>query len=135
MIEGNWAEGKEAGPLTEYYENGDVKSVKNFNGGTLDIASVKTYEPKKPIAKTAPDVKVESPPIVVSKNETVNIGKFNGEGYWKLYNQNKQVSKDGVFSKNRMIDGKVYSYSSDGILTRIAVYKGGKYIGDSVIEE
>jgi antitoxin component YwqK of YwqJK toxin-antitoxin module len=135
MIEGNWAEGKEAGPLTEYYENGDVKSIKNFNGGTLDIASVKTFEPKKPIVKTAPDVKVESPPVIPDKKEKTNIGTYNGEGYWKLYNTNKQVSKDGTFSKNRLIDGKVYSYSADGILTRIAIYKGGKYVGDAVIEE
>lgn len=134
MIEGNWAEGKEAGVLKEYHENGDIKSEKNFNGGTLDVASVKTYAPKKPIVKST-ETKVESPPVVVSKSETVNMGKFNGEGYWKLYNSNKQVSKDGTFSKNRMIDGKVYSYDSDGILTRIAVYKGGKYVGDAVMEE
>lgn len=136
MIEGNWAEGKEAGLLKEYYENGDVKSEKNFNDGNIDAASVKTYEPKKPIDKTAPEIKVEAPPIIADKKEKDNMGKvFNGEGYWKLYNTNKQVSKDGVFSKNRLMDGKVYSYNSDGILTRIAVYKGGKYIGDSVIEE
>jgi antitoxin component YwqK of YwqJK toxin-antitoxin module len=64
------------------------------------------------------------------------LGKvFNGEGYWKLYNANKQVSKDGTFSKSRLVDGKVYFYSSDGILTRIAVYKDGKYVGDAVVEE
>ena len=60
---------------------------------------------------------------------------FNGEGYWKLYNVNKQISKDGTFSKNRLIDGKVSYYSSDGILIRIAVYKDGKYVGDAIIEE
>jgi antitoxin component YwqK of YwqJK toxin-antitoxin module len=136
MIEGNWAEGKEAGPLTEYYENGDMKSVKNFNGGTLDVASIKTFEPKKPLVKTAPDAKVEAPPIIADKKEKDNMGKvFNGEGYWKLYNTNKQVSKDGTFTKNRLIDGKVYTYSPDGILNRIAIYKGGKYVGDAVIEE
>lgn len=136
MIEGNWAEGKEAGLLKEYYENGDIKSEKNFNGGTLDIATAKTYEPKKPIPEKTPDVKVEAPPVIAAKNEKDNLGKvFNGEGYWKLYNTNKQVSKDGTFSKNRLMDGKVYSYNADGILTRIAVYKDGKYVGDSVIEE
>lgn len=136
MIEGNWAEGKESGLLKEYYENGDIKSEKNFNGGTMDIASVKNYEPKKPIAKKAPEQKVEAPPVVAQKTEKDNLGKtFNGEGYWKLYNSNKQISKDGTFSKNRMIDGKVYTYNADGILTRIAVYKDGKYVGDAVVEE
>jgi antitoxin component YwqK of YwqJK toxin-antitoxin module len=137
MIEGNWAEGKEAGVVKEYYENGDIKSEKSFNGGNIDVAKTKTYEPKKPIAKTTetPVVK-EAPPVIAQKTEKDNLGKvFNGEGYWKLYNANKQVSKDGTFSKNRLIDGKVYNYNSDGILTRVAVYKGGKYVGDAVIEE
>ncbi|MCE9538190.1 MAG: toxin-antitoxin system YwqK family antitoxin [Bacteroidetes bacterium] len=141
MIEGSWAEGKEAGILKEYYENGDLKSEKNFADGFLDVASVKTYEPKKPIIKEVVKEVVVDPikvaPIEVDKGiEKVNSGKpFDGEGKWKLYNKNKQVSKDGVFHSNKLIDGKVYIYNTNGILTRIALYKGGKYIGDSVIEE
>lgn len=141
MIEGSWAEGKEAGILKEYYENGDLKSEKNFADGFLDVASVKTYEPKKPIIKEVVKEVVVDPikvaPIEVDKGiEKVNSGKpFDGEGKWKLYNMNKQVSKDGTFHKNKLMDGKVYIYNTNGILTRIALYKGGKYIGDSVIEE
>lgn len=136
MIEGNWAGGKESGQLKEYYENGDLKSVKNFNDGNVDAASIKNFEPKKPIVAKKPEEKVESPPIVPQKTEKDNLGKtFNGEGYWKLYNSNKQVSKDGTFSKSRLIDGKVYYYDSDGILSRIAIYKEGKYVGDAVIED
>ncbi len=137
MIEGNWAEGKEAGLLKEYYENGDIKAEKNFNEGNLDIATTKTYEPKKLIVKTPEKVEeIAAPPIIPQKTEKDNLGKmFNGEGYWKLYNSNKQISKDGTFSKSRMIDGKVYYYTPDGILTRIAIYKDGKYLGDAVIEE
>jgi len=138
MIEGNWAEGKEAGILKEFYENGDVKSEKNFNGGNLDVTTVKTYEPKKPIVKVVEkehDTPI-IPAVIVQKTEKDNLGKiFNGEGYWKLYNLNKQISKDGVFSKSRLIDGKVYYYNTDGILLRIAVFKEGKYVGDSVIED
>jgi antitoxin component YwqK of YwqJK toxin-antitoxin module len=135
MIEGNWNGGKESGLLKEYYENGDIKSEKNFNDGNIDPATSKTYEPKKPIVRK-PEEKLEAPPVTIQKNEKDNLGKvFNGEGYWKLYNANKQVSKDGTFSRNRLMDGKVYYYNSDGILTRIAVFKDGKYVGDSVIEE
>jgi antitoxin component YwqK of YwqJK toxin-antitoxin module len=137
MIEGNWAEGKEAGLLKEYYENGDIKAEKNFNGGTLDLASTKTYEPKKALPPTpVKKEEIAAPPVIADKKDKDNLGKpFNGEGYWKLYNANKQVSKDGTFSKNRLVEGKVYYYSPDGILTRIAVYKDGKYVGDSVIDE
>ncbi len=139
MIEGNWEGGKESGLLKEYYENGDLKAEKNFNGGTMDVATVKNYAPKKPIeaVKTGkPPAVKDTPPVVVQKTEKDNFGKpFNGEGYWKLYNNDKQISKDGVFSKNRLIEGKVYNYNRDGILTRIAVYKEGRYVGDAVIEE
>lgn len=136
IMEGNWEEGKAAG-LKEFYDNGDIKAEKNFDDGSLDVASIKTYETKKASAKAVK--KAEAPvvaPAVIVQEEKDNLGKpFNGEGYWKLFNANKQVSKDGVFSKNRLVDGKVYTYSKDGILTRIAVYKEGKYVGDSVIEE
>jgi antitoxin component YwqK of YwqJK toxin-antitoxin module len=138
MIDGVWADGKESGTLKEYYENGDLRSEKTFNGGNIDPSSIKNYDPKKPLVEKPVDILIEAPapPVVAKKDEKDNLGKvFTGEGYWKLYNANKQVSKDGEFSKSRLMDGKVYFYSADGILTRIAVYKGGRYIGDSVIEE
>ena len=136
MIEGDWAEGKEAGILKEWYENGDIKSEKVYAAGTIDLAKTKTYEPKKPIVAKKPEEKVEAPPVIPAKTEKDNLGKtFNGEGYWKLYNSNKQVSKDGTFSKNRLMDGKVYYYDNDGMLMRVAIYKGGKYVGDAVVEE
>lgn len=141
MIEGSWAEGKEAGIVREYYENGDLKSEKNFADGFLDVASVKNFEPKKPIKETVKEIVVKDPDptpdvVVDKKTEVVNSGKpFDGEGKWKLYNVNKQVSKDGIFHQNKLIDGKVYNYNSNGILIRIALYKGGKYVGDGVLEE
>lgn len=141
MIEGNWAEGKEKGVVKEYYQNGDIRSEKNFNDGTIDVANSKTYEPKKPLPKDEPDKPKDpieaGPKIVVKADEKPNLPSqvFNGEGQWKLYNKNRQVSKDGEFSKGRLIDGKVYHYSEDGILKRIAVYKNGVYVGDSPIED
>lgn len=144
MIEGVWANGNEAGEVKEYYDNGDLKSVKSFNNGTIDPAATKTYEPKKPVAsaKTEPVVPTAPPAGVTPKalvvdaaKEQTNLGVFNGEGQWKLYNKNKQISKDGIFSKGKLVDGKIYFYNSDGILTRIGVYKGGSYVGDAPIED
>lgn len=137
MIEGNWAEGKEAGIVREYYENGDLKSEKNFEGGFLDVASVKIIEPKTPVKEVVKTVKDPdpTPPVIVDKIEKPNTGTFNGEGEHTLFNANKQISKKGNFHLNRLVDGKVYIYNSNGILTRIALYKGGKYIGDGVIED
>ncbi len=138
MIEGNWKEGKESGVIKEYHSNGDLRAEKNFNDGNVDVASIKTYEPKKPvIAVEEKKAAVEAPKIVAKPEEKPNQPNqvFNGEGKWTLYNRNRQISKDGIFSKGRLMDGKVYSYTDDGILTRIAIYKEGKYVGDSVIED
>ena len=139
MIEGDWKEGKEGGIIKEYYENGDLKAEKNFNDGNIDPATTKTYEPKTPIKEEVVEIAkvVESPKVVVKVDEKPNMPNmvFNGEGYWKLYNKNKQVSKDGVFKKGRLMDGKVYFYTDNGILTRVAIYKDGIYQGDGLLEE
>ncbi len=136
MIEGNWQGGKESGIIKEYYENGDIREEKMFNDGNFDPAVSKSYEPKKPVVVKTPEEKEVSPPVVPQKTEKDNLGKqFTGEGYWKLYNQNRQVSKDGTFHDYRLVDGKNYFYNQDGLLTRIAIYKSGKYIGDAIIEE
>lgn len=133
MIEGNWKGGKEDGIVKEYYENGDIKAEKNFAGGTLDPATTKTYAAKKPLPK--PDDLPKVAPPSVSSNEVTaaakpTSGPLNGEH--TLLNKNKQVSKRGYFENNKLIDGRVYYYSDDGILMRIALYKGGRYVGDTV---
>jgi antitoxin component YwqK of YwqJK toxin-antitoxin module len=136
MIEGNWADGQESGILKRYYENGDLKSEENYGaGGILDLATVKNYQSKKPVEETPKAVEKPSPPVVVLPTEKPNIGTFTGEGYWKVFNSSKQVVKDGTFSKNKLIDGKWYMYDKDGMLTRIAVYKEGRYVGDAIIED
>jgi len=133
MIQGTWAEGKESGTITEWYEDGTVKSEKNFDGGTLDVASVKHYEPTQAVASAVEEK--EEPKgsgIAVAKGEKVmHIGKFDGNGEHKLYNRNKQISKDGNFVNNKLIDGKWYRYNTSGILLRIEVYKNGAYVGDA----
>ncbi len=136
MIEGNWQGGKESGVIKEYYENGDIREEKMFNDGNFDPATSHSYEPKKPVVVKTSEEKQVSPPVIPQKTEKDNLGKqFTGEGYWKLYNQNRQVSKDGTFHDFKLMDGKNYFYNPDGILTRIAIYKGGKYVGDAIIEE
>lgn len=139
MIEGSWNEGKESGVVKEYYENGELKSEKVYNNGNFDAAASKTYEPKKPmpvIVEKAPEnPEGTTKPPVVKTDEAPNLGMFNGEGKAVLYNKNKQVAKDGIFQKYKLMDGKEYIYTTDGILERIAIYKNGKYVGDGVIEK
>ena len=141
-IEGNFANGKESGIIKEYYENGDIKAEKNYMDGNVDVASIKEFEPKKPIVKN-PDRPEENAPVVkVAADEKPNEaavkkgakGPMVLNGKYTLYNKSKQITKDGVFKDNQFIEGKAYLYDDNGILTRVAVYKNGMYIGDTQAE-
>lgn len=136
-LEGTWENGMETGEMREYYENGDLMAVKVFNNGVLDKESVKVYAPKSPQQdplereiENGKDMKVTA-----SKEEKPNIGGFDGNGYKKLYNRNKQIAKDGTFENYLFIDGKQYIYDENGILQQIMIFKSGRYVGNGVIEE
>ncbi len=137
-LEGTWNDGQETGEMREYYENGDLMSVKKFNNGVLDKESVQVYAPKSPqqdplereIEESGTDLKVTA-----GKEEKPNQGGFDGNGYKKLFNRNKQIAKDGTFLNYRLMDGKQYIYDDDGILQKIMIFKGGRYVGNGVIEE
>lgn len=138
-IEGSFANGKEAGAFKEYYENGDTKAEKNFNDGNVDLANIKEYQPKKPIAAKSEKPADNAPPVKVREderpNEAVKKDAAKGptvlNGKYTLFNKNKQISKDGIFKDNRLMDGKMYVYDDNGILLRVAVYKDGIYVGDT----
>jgi antitoxin component YwqK of YwqJK toxin-antitoxin module len=140
-IEGNFANGKEDGLIKEYYENGELKAEKNYADGTVDVGSIREYQPNKPLPskiaspENAPPVKVREDEM---PNEAVKMSSKGPQilnGQYTLYNKNRQISKDGIFKDNRFIDGKAYLYDDNGILTRIAVYKNGLYVGDAQLEE
>lgn len=142
QIEGNWVQGKENGVVTEYHEDGSLKKTVNYNNGNADVASIKTFEPKKPIEKKD-DVIDKSKKVLVKADETTADANPKDKpkgptilnGYYVLYNKNRQKTKDGTFKDSRLMDGKNYIYDDNGILKRIEIYKGGAYIGDAQIDE
>jgi antitoxin component YwqK of YwqJK toxin-antitoxin module len=141
MIEGNWNGGKEDGAVKEYYANGDLKSIRVFEGGKIDAAKSEFK------AASTPAVAVKADPqpvkddnnkvkttIAVSQQEAApNIGRFDGNGPQTLYNKNRQIHQKGIFKNGRLMDGKIYKYSKDGILETIEIYSNGQYVGDGVI--
>lgn len=138
MMEGEMHDGKEAGTWEGYYENGDIRDKKVFNDGNLDPANTETYAPKKPLGAPKEELVSKEPAKVIdTKIEKVNEAQpaFTGNGYAKLFNMNKQISKEGEFKSYRLMNGKDYIYSKDGILDRIAVYKDGRYVGEAPIED
>ncbi len=138
-VEGNFVNGKENGIIKEYYENGDPKAEKNFADGSVDVNSIKEFQPKKPLVKKTDEPADNAPKVTVTKDEKPNEavapkGPMILNGQHTLYNKNKQITKDGVFRDNRLMDGKAYIYDDNGILSRIAVYKNGVYVGDTQVD-
>lgn len=132
MIEADIEAGKEKF-VKEFYEDGSVKAEKNYKDGKLDVANTKVYESKTPVKdRDAEELKKAPVKIVkVEEGESSNNKKFDGNGQYKLYNANKQISKDGFFKNYRLINGMRYKYNSNGILISIEKYKDGRYIGDA----
>ncbi len=128
MIEADIKSGKEEF-VKEFYEDGSVKAEKSFKDGKIDVENTKVYEPKTPIKDKGPEGVVEI--VKVSKDEYVNSGDFKGDGKYKMYNADRQISKDGFFKDYRLMDGKQFIYNGNGILTQIKLYKDGRYIGDA----
>lgn len=142
-IEGNFENGKESGVIREYHENGDLKAEKTYQEGSVDEASIKFFQPKKPLKPLSQEVVDNAPVVKVRDDEAPNEAAIpEGKkpptvlnGKYTLYNRNKQITKDGEFKDNRFIEGKAYFYNENGILERIAVYRNGLYIGDAQVEE
>jgi antitoxin component YwqK of YwqJK toxin-antitoxin module len=134
---GTWQDGQENGEMREYYENGDLMSVKYFNNGEMDKDRYESYAPKTPqedaLTKQINEGKEMN--VTATRDEKPNMGKFDGNGYKKLYNRDRQIAKDGTFKNYRLMDGKQYKYDDNGLLMQILIFKDGKYIGDGVIED
>lgn len=145
-VEGNFQNGKEAGQIKEYHESGDVKAIKNYNNGEVDVASIKTFEEKNKTEKKSDAEKFAPNKSLteIKKEELASTGIGGGgnksglaslNGQHILYNKNKQVSKNGVFKDNRLMEGKAYIYNDNGLLERVAIYKDGIYVGDGPVEK
>tara|TARA_B100000809_G_scaffold39989_1_gene34958 strand:- start:3149 stop:4054 length:906 start_codon:yes stop_codon:yes gene_type:complete len=133
MIEADIEAGKEKF-VKEFYEDGSIKAEKSFVDGKLDVANTKVYESKTPVTDRDAEEELANSPIEIvkiDKTEKSNTGTFNGEGKHKMYNQNRQISKDGFFKKYRLIDGLQYQYDGNGILIKLKRFKSGRYIGDA----
>ncbi len=130
----NVREGREDGFLKRYSENGEIQQIAEFNNGVINEANSKYIKS----APKAEEVKVDATaPIApaVTAEEKPNAVRFNENGYNTLYNRQLKISQQGEFRKGRLSDGKRYTYDSDGILTRIQVFKGGRYAGDAMITD
>ncbi len=127
--------GKEEGEYKRYYENGDLKESRKFTGGVTVDGTIKSHQQTR---KTTPKADPIKKPNVESQStpDKPNVAySFEPDGHNVLYDANQQITQVGNFNNGRLWDGKWYRYSTEGILVRIEIYKGGKYIGTGVIED
>lgn len=121
-IEGDWVEGKENGTIKEYFENGQLKCEKNYQKGKMDSTSVKTYQKDEAIVHK--NIKKKQ----YTRKDTIKLENFDGEGFHKLYTDDKQIEREGEFKNSKLLNGKKYHYTLDGRLKKISVYKYGKLV-------
>lgn len=115
--------GKLNGVYKQYSEDGTVKlSYRITDGKVTETLQVLTAHKVKDFSTTDSD---EPPPIV--KNPITKGVTFFPEGYNKVYNENDEIWLDGNFKDGQLYDGKVYVYSSNGLLKRIKIFKEGKF--------
>lgn len=116
------------GKATRYYENGDIKELIEFsNDGT--ISKIESRQMVNPAVKIKnPEQSTEKAPVITKP--IVKEGKFQANGYNKVYNSEDEIWQDGDFKDSRLYNGKVYVYDRDGILIKVKVYKNGTYHSD-----
>lgn len=116
------------GKATRYYENGDVKEISVYNAdGSLKSSEVKEMSSPKAVV-TPPITSAEQAPKITKPN--MKGGKFQPNGYNKVYNSDDEIWQDGDFKDGKLHNGKVYVYDRDGILLKVKVFKNGIYHSD-----
>jgi len=119
------------GTATTYYENGDVKKEITYDASGKPGEPV-YKDPVNPLNK-APEQKGSGGPS--GKGGKIKDGtKYNRDGYNKLYNKDDELWMDGEFKNDKLWNGKLYKYDSDGILLKIEIWKNGAYHSDGVLE-
>ena len=143
MIEGEWSNGKEAGTITEYYDDGFVKSERSFSNGSIDLSKIKKYEPQELLGKVTiirPKNKKESLNILdVSTSfesekrlESKDISPWSGTGERQFFNKEGQVLREGYFENGHLINGQSYLYNSKGEKQQTITYKDKKVVKETI---
>lgn len=135
-MEVNIVNGAESGVCKRYNPDGSLAEEKTFENGAVKKGSTKKHQTVK-TASTSKDPydKKIGKQSTVTEDKTNKAQEFLPNGYNTLYDKNGNVTQAGQFKEGRLHDGKWYRYNSDGLLIRIEIYKGGKYIGNGVIND
>lgn len=103
----------------------------NLSGDTLK--KEKQFQKTQPDPHRVPYTPGGDPELEFKKKDTSKINPLPDE-YFKLYDEQKRITHDGVFKNGKLWNGKHYIYDKDGILLKIEIYKNGKYFGDGQLD-
>ena len=124
----NAINGSPAGTATIYFEDGSVKKKMEYTSSTEVVTIEENEQPEKTIKSTD---------VVKNKNKAPKIGKpntrgakFLPDGFNRCYTSQDEIWQDGYFKKGRLWEGKVFIYDKEGILTKVKIYKEGKFLAD-----
>lgn len=124
----NAINGSPAGTATIYFEDGSIKKKMEYTSAT----EVVTIEENK-----LPEKTIEPSDVVKNKNKAPKIGKpntrgakFLPDGFNRCYTSQDEIWQDGYFKNGRLWEGKVFVYDKEGILTKVKIYKEGKFLAD-----
>lgn len=137
-LEVNIINGKESGVMKRYYDDGRIKQEMRLENGTMVEGTIKNFNNYKPNDQKIEEIfeiTEDKPDSEITEDEPNQAFEFKPNGYNVLYNAGQQVTQIGEFKNGRLWNGKWHRYNVSGILIRIEIYKGGKYIGTGVVEE
>jgi antitoxin component YwqK of YwqJK toxin-antitoxin module len=128
--------GVEQGVMKRYNADGSLAEEKTYDSGKVNPNSVKTF------AGVKKQTKVEDPydptvgqQVAPSEDKTNKADVFHPNGYNTLYSEEGFVTQIGEFKEGKLWSGKWYKYNKEGIMIKVEIYKGGRYIGAGVISE
>lgn len=123
------------GVMKTFYYDGSPREEKRMTNGELEEGSLVTHKSRydSKYIESIPELPREE--IKPKMADQPNLAEFKSSGTNTLYNINKQVTQVGKFNKGRLWEGKWYRYDENGLLRRVEVYKGGRFIGYGIIDD
>jgi antitoxin component YwqK of YwqJK toxin-antitoxin module len=143
--------GRINGKVSSYYFTGCIKEKGTWIGTAL-YDTLKTYSGHpdscgvlikiafyngnkkftKPVEGKLPDPNPDNAKKLTG--DEIKSDQEVKDGYNKVYDSKRRILLDGEFKDGKIYTGQWYRYNSEGTLTKIELYKDGKYVGDAKLD-
>jgi antitoxin component YwqK of YwqJK toxin-antitoxin module len=124
--------GKENGDMKRYSPEGVLLEDKEFANGDVRMVNFKSEKAIRSAGSQKTDAynKNLGRESVVVKDKPNPASAFQPDAFNTLYDSNGNVTQSGEFKEGKLYNGKWYRYNSSGVLTKIDLYRKGRYIGE-----